>query len=467
MLLEAAADAAAGEALDLRRRAAEQLLLTGHIDCGGQVLREVLASVGVSYPESTTRATLAFVGRQALLRVRGTRFDERPAREIDPAVLARIDACFTAGKGFSFVDPVRGLGFHAQHLLLALDAGCPVRVCLGLSFHAVTLCLGGAAAYERARRLLDQAGAIAERLGDPYLLGVVGNCTAATHMCLGRWRATVSEVARANDILRRSCSGATWEIEGGIVFSEVSLLWMGRLGELASFVQGHVRGALDRGDLFAATYARMHTWYAPIAADDPVRARAEMRDAIARWSQDGFHIMHFWALYAESAYDLYAGDARGARDRLLARWPALAGSNVLRVQFHRVWMTLLRGAATLGAALVAAGSERARLFAEAARDAASLAGEGTPYAIPGASLLRAGALAARGDREAALPELDAAIAGFGAADMALHAACARRRKGEIVGGDRGKRLVTEADAAMTAQGIARPDWWAAMVAPGF
>ena len=467
LLLEAAERAPAAEALDLRRRAAEQFLLTGHIDRGAGVLRAVLASVGVAYPESTVRATLSFVARQAHLRVRGTRFDERRAGDIDPAELARIDACFTAGKGLAFVDPVRGLGFHAQHLLLSLAAGDPVRVCLGLSFHAVTVCLGGGAGHARARGYLAQASAIAERLGDPYLLGVVGNCTAATHMCLGRWRATVEEVARANAILRRSCSGATWEIEGGIVFSEVSLLWMGRLGELVSFVESHARAALDRGDLFAATYARMHTWYAHIAADDPPRARAEMREAISRWSRGGFHIMHFWALYGESAYDLYAGDARGARTRLLARWPELARSNILRVQFHRVWMTLLRGGAAIGAALTARGSERADLLREAERDAAGLTGEGTPYSIPAASLLRAGVLAARGRREAALPDLEAAAAGFGAADMALHAACARRRKGEIVGGDEGRKLVAEADVAMTAQGIARPDRWATMVAPGF
>ncbi len=467
VLLDAAAGADATQALELRRRAAEQFLVSGHIDRGARVLREVLASVGISYPESSARATLSFVGRQALLWARGTRFEERRARDLDPAALARIDVCFTAGKGLALVDPVRGLGFHEQHLLLALEAGDPARVCLGLSFHAVTICLAGGGAEAQARRLLDQAHAIAERLGDPYLHGIVGNGTAAMHMCLGRWKATVEEATRANAILRRSCSGVAWEIETGVIFSEVSLLWMGRLDELASFVQSHVREALDRGDLFAATYARMHTWYAPIAADDPVRARAEMREAIARWSRDGFHIMHFWALYAEAAYELYAGDARGALDRLTARWPELQGSNVLRVQFHRAWMTLLRGACAVAAALTARGLARGRLLAEAERAAVKLAGEGMPYTLPGSALIRAGVLAARGRRSDALPDLDVAIAGFRAADMSLHAACARRRKGELLGGAEGARLVADADAVMREQGIARPDRWAALVAPGF
>jgi serine/threonine protein kinase len=467
VLLEAAAGASAREGLDLRRRAAEQFLLSGHIDRGVSVLREVLASVGVDYPASQARAVLSLLGRQALLRLRGTRFVERPPRDLDPAALARIDVCFSAGKGLTFVDPVRGFGFHDQHLLLSLDAGDPRRVCLGLAFQACNIAFQGGRAGARAYRVLDQARALAARLDEPYLHGVVGDCGAGVHMCLGRWRATVEAVARANEILKRSCSGVAWEIEGGIVCSEVSLLWMGRLDELAAFVESHVRVALDRGDLFAATYARMHTWYAPIAADDPARAHAEMREAIARWSRDGFHIMHFWALYAEAAYDLYAGDARGALGRLAARRRDLEGSNVLRVQFHRVWMSFLRGAAALGAALDVRGTERARRIAEAERVAAELQAEGMPYALPGASLVRAGALAARGRADQAIPDLEAAIAGFRGVDMALHAACARRRKGELLGGDEGRRLVEGADAAMRAQGIARPDRWTAMIAPGF
>ena len=431
------------------------------------MLRDVLVSVDVRYPESRAEVALAFLSRGALLRLRGTGFVERPADEVDHAVLAQIDACFTAGKGLTFVDPARAFCFHDQNLLLSLAAGDPRRVCQGLAFHACNLAVPGGSSAARALRVLDQARALAARLGDPYLRGLVESCTAGTYMCLGRWKDTVEAVARAHTTFRAQCSGVAWEIEGGNVISEVSLLWMGRLRELGAFVQGHVREALDRGDLFGATYARMHTWYAPIAEDDPARAHAEMRDAIARWSRGGFHIMHFWALYGEAAYDLYAGDAAGARARLHARWRDLEGSDVLRVQFHRVWMSFLRAATAVGAAREARGARRARLIAEAERVAASLAAEGVPYALPGAALTRAGILASRGRREEALPDLEAAIAGFRVADMALHAACARRRKGEILGGEEGRRLVAEADAVLEGQGIARPSRWAEMIAPGF
>jgi hypothetical protein len=50
--------------------------------------------------------------------------------------------------------------------------------------------------------------------------------------------------------------------------------------------------------------------------------------------------------------------------------------------------------------------------------------------------------------------------------MALHAAVARRRRGELVGGTEGAALVEAANAWMHAQGIVRPDGIVGMLAPG-
>jgi serine/threonine protein kinase len=252
-----------------------------------------------------------------------------------------------------------------------------------------------------------------------------------------------------------------------LVCSEVSLLWLGRLAELAEFVRTHVREALERGDLFAATYARMHTWYAPIAADDVSRAGAEMRDAIARWSTGGFHIMHFWALYAEAQYELYAGRAAAAWSLLDRAWPALVKSNILRVQFHRIFMTLLRGSVAVAAAVAGPQGERKRLLKEAERAMSQLESESTPCARPAASLLAASLLAARGRSAEARGPLELACAGFDAADMTLHAEVARRRLGDLVGGETGRALIQRADALMGKQGIKRPERWTALHSPGF
>jgi hypothetical protein len=51
--------------------------------------------------------------------------------------------------------------------------------------------------------------------------------------------------------------------------------------------------------------------------------------------------------------------------------------------------------------------------------------------------------------------------------MALHGSYARRRRGELVGGDEGDALVWEADRALDAAGIKSPDRWLELHAPGF
>ena len=49
--------------------------------------------------------------------------------------------------------------------------------------------------------------------------------------------------------------------------------------------------------------------------------------------------------------------------------------------------------------------------------------------------------------------------------MALHAAVASRRRGEIAGGSEGRALVEAADAWMQGQGVRNPGRMAGMLAP--
>jgi len=89
-----------------------------------------------------------------------------------------------------------------------------------------------------------------------------------------------------------------------------------------------------------------------------------------------------------------------------------------------------------------------------------------PWSDPLALLLHAGVAAASGDRQAAGDLLNAAEAGFRAADMHLYAAASQRRRGEIVGGDDGLQLIQMADAWMLRQRIQDPARMTEMVAPG-
>ncbi|HTM21426.1 MAG TPA: AAA family ATPase, partial [Kofleriaceae bacterium] len=94
--LAAAGDAATAEALELRRRAADQLLRSGHIDEGLAALDDVLAAVGLRLPRSPGRALWSLALRRAHVRLRGLRHRRRDAGEVPPRDLTRIDVCWSA-----------------------------------------------------------------------------------------------------------------------------------------------------------------------------------------------------------------------------------------------------------------------------------------------------------------------------------------------------------------------------------
>jgi hypothetical protein len=51
--------------------------------------------------------------------------------------------------------------------------------------------------------------------------------------------------------------------------------------------------------------------------------------------------------------------------------------------------------------------------------------------------------------------------------MSAHTAAARRRLGQLVGGDQGRELIEAADAWMTGQGVRNPVRMTRVYAPGF
>lgn len=138
---------------------------------------------------------------------------------------------------------------------------------------------------------------------------------------------------------------------------------------------------------------------------------------------------------------------------------------LLRIQNLRVEAHHLRAAAGL-AALAADAGDRAALTRSIQRDIAAIAGEGMAWSDPLARLLRAGLAARRRDDDAALADLEAALAGFKGADMALHAALAERALAARIGGDAGAERVGAADAWLRSQGVRDPDRLARALAPG-
>ena len=465
--LAAAAASGSIEALDLRRRAADQLLRSGHIDEALATFRDVLQAVGMDMPESAKGALAAFLLRRAQIRLRGLGFHERDESQITPEDLTRIDTCWSASAGLGLVNTILGQYFQARCLLFALHAGEPKRVQRALAMEGAYSSAEGGKTQKRTAELLSLSRAMAGKLDQPYAVAFATLCEGVATTLEGRWQTAHASCERAEATFRDRCTGVTWEVETGRWFSLWSLSYLGGLAELRRRVPERLREAKERGDLYAAVcHSTGLAGLAWLAEDAPETALAHSREALARWSQKTFHVEHWWALLGERQIDLYRGDAEAAYTHVQRQWGAMQSSLLLMVQLTRLEATHLRARSALALARARPAQQKA-LCREVEADAARILKERMPWASPLALLLRAGVASTQGDPGQAAALLGQAAAGLTAAHMALYAAAAAWHRGRILGGDEGRGLVEGAERWMTEQKIVDGARMAAMLAPGF
>lgn len=137
-----------------------------------------------------------------------------------------------------------------------------------------------------------------------------------------------------------------------------------------------------------------------------------------------------------------------------------ASDQVLRIEAMH-----LKARAALATAVTS--NEKKHRLRVADNMAQRIANEKIAWALPFASLVRAGIAHQEGESSKAINLLSEAVENFDLADIDLYAAAARRRLGETVGGERGGHLIAEADAWMRKQEIKNPGAMTRMLAPGF
>ena len=462
--LAAAARSPTDEAADLERRAAEQLLRIGKIDEGVAVLRTVLGRVGLKIAATPASALLSIAGHRALIGLRGLTFQERPADDVPPAILRRLDACWTAAVGLSMVDTIRGTDFQQRNLLLALRAGEPRRAALALAMQIPNTSFGGGARrLARTERLAETVIRLAERMDHPHALGYATINVGIAYRLHGRYRDSFEQIERGAAILRDRCTGVSWELESARIMMMENLLWLGRWNEMFERLPEFLQEAEARGDVYGATYVGVRIlplqW---LARDRPREGRDEARDAIARWSAQGFHLQHYNALFSQVDADLYSGDGAAGLDRLARSARDLRRSMLMRLQAVRIEFLFLRARA----AIIAALQGQTRLLGVAMRDAEGLERTRAPWAQALACLVRAGVGSIADDPRRVAAQLADAETRLAARDLAHLATASRRCRGEIVGGAEGRALCEDADRWFANQQVASPHRMARLLAPG-
>ncbi len=465
--LEAAAHAPPGEATSLRRTAAEHYLKSGRDTKGLAVLREVLTEVGIRYPESTEATIASIVWHEARLRVsslvrRVTRV--RRAQSLSPKDLARIDAAFCASTGLAMTDPLRSADFGLRALRLAMDAAEPVRLGRTLAVAAANAAAGGESARRRAGDLVRASQQVAAQIDDPHGHGLALLVAGMVHFFLGEWRSAIARLGEADAILRSRCRAVAWELANTESWSCNALFLSGELRAASSRIPALLEEARVRDDRFALTHLTYPACCSCIVADD-VDAAWRVAQYASTPGHGAFAAAEWGVFVSTCSVERYKGEGRAAWERVQRISPAFDRSDLGRVAVVRAFSAYERGSSAVAAASV--GHDRARALRAADAFARRLVREKVPYAPGLGHLLSAGAHASRGDQARALDALDAAIPRLDAADLGYLAACARHRRGELVGGEEGRDLVARSRAFFDAQGVKNVPRCLAMSAPGF
>ena len=448
------------QVMQLKRRAAHQLCVSGHIDEGLMALREVLATADLSLPASPARAIMALLRERLRMRWRGLDFHERHVEEISGDDLERIDLCWAATAGLSLFDVISGAYFQALHLRHALAAGEPIRLARALSWEAAHASADGPRSAQRVAKLLESARRLAERHADPHPFAWHALAEGIVHHNFGNWQVAHHVLVDAERQLRTHCAGVAWERDVALAFQAWSLFQLGQFTELAALSERLGQEAKSRNDRFAAIHlAAFATPLARLSADDPAGARAAIGDQPPGLAAADLPSMS--ARISECRIDLYENKPGDAWKRLNAAWHDWESARFHRIQRLRVATTHLRGVA---AVCLAAGADLKPMLRRAERDAAALERERLPWSSAMAKLNRAAVKNKSGDPVAARDLLSQASDELDRATMPAYAAAARFWRGKLQGGTAEQNKAID---ELHSMGALNPQRMAAMLVPGF
>lgn len=452
--LEATADAAPGDSLELRRRAADLLLRHGLLDRGLNIVSDLMAAMNIEYPATSTRTLRRVIVDRFRLKVMRLSARHVDDTHIDPDDLKRLDLYTTLGLSLGFIDPLRSAYFRFRGLRLARKLGATSRLSMCMAGEAASSAYMGDFAV--AERLLDAIDRTRphDALTRAHYTGVSGSLLSVR----GKLARAEAQIRECLEDFQRNTVGTEWQIAVGRLFHLFALRDAGRCRELCEAYDTYVRDALDRGDRFAAATMMRGFNQVWLYRDKPDVAERELAEL--QWAPRavGYHIQHWYELIARSDIALYVGPTRTFLETFERGYGEAGRSLLYRAQAERYSMLWTRG--RLALAFAEDGPVMIRRARSCARALERLV---LPLGKVAGTLMHAGVACHR-------KKLDEACARFesvarGDHEYGLMAASARWRWGQLVGGERGAALVAEAERWMRREAIVNPRRVVAMLAP--
>jgi len=454
--LQLAHRAGPGEALELRRHAAEAWVYAGEFDKARAALRSVLEAAGVREPRTLPGVLLAIARERLWILRRRYRHAACSEAQVAPERLLRVDANETAAELYSTIDLIRAYLAHSARVHESLAIGEPRRVARALIHEVVIGGIGGERSSRHGLELLRIAREATGHGDFPEERALIRYATGVHALLNGRYRdvvETLGELAHAPDLGRKGQQLRT--VRSVIGYSR---WWLGQWRAVAREYQTWILDAVERGDRVSAFAFRLEQGgqWAAVLADEPERAAEQVARTLASPLARELSFEHLAAKQTRAWLALYMGRADEAERVLRFRGTQ---RTYLRVQRSRVEIAVLHAFAAL--ARGRAGLRRARSWMR------RIEREGLAWAQPIVHLIAASIAAQQGQIGEGIARLEVAISLCEEQGFAMFAAAASWRLGELEGGAEGEARRAAGERRIAEQGAARPDRVVRTLAPGF
>jgi eukaryotic-like serine/threonine-protein kinase len=456
---QAAAELVDGdESLELRRRAAEQLLATGHVDAGTALLRSVCSALDIHFPTTpgSAIASLAWTGLR--LRARDLGKSRAPGPSSERAAL-RLRTAHTLVTGLVGYLPAHVASVAGSYMLSALDSGGVTERVRSIGFAAYVYSHIDPKS-PRTSEFLARMDDLAMASGRADLLGFASlmKGTSAYHFDLCHEARRHFKNALSS---LRGCSGVTWEVDACSVYDQLSAINCGDYADIARSAPTLVDEALRRGRVWKGAmlsgFSGMPAW---LTTGDAAQYRRQLAEVARLWTPRARpHWPDYVLLMGEALVSIYEGQPRLGFELLEQRRSAYGRYMLTRgANKGNVGYATHHGrcaAAALGALpRSASSSQRAPFLTVLRRSIRKLRSNGSPKALGGAALLDAALCFERGGSERSVDLMRQALLWFERAGAHMFEAAVQRRLGQLQGGDEGRQRVALGDAFMLDQGVA-------------
>lgn len=449
--LAAAQRSAGATAVDLTRRAAEQMLMVGDAEGGYAALHQALAAVGQKLPRSLRAASLETTLRMISIRLGG--FREGLPGKTTPERRLCLDVLDTAARALEFNDMGRANTMGARFCQRALREGDERQRALALVGAVPALFVGRRRRPEVIDDVLDRVDQRAVELGDPTVVAYSLVMRAKSLLGFGDWQSAVTMFERAATHIEDECTGMANQRRTCLGLAAACHMRLANFERARAIAEVGLLDARERRDPVIEKGV-CGAIFAPLALVDDHPEDAEAHLSFA--AMEDRCTMVLVKTEVRAALMNYVRRPEAAVTAWRERWARIEAYGLMNIPVFRINALRSRIVSLL------AGDRWDESWRRARRMWRSIRGYQFPLARAASATAESCFELRRGRLDRARDRLADAVAGYDACGLHLEADACRYRLAEL-----DACSVDAARQAILAAGVAVPERWVRTVLPPF